>query len=344
MLKCRAVAALADVLVLAADGTSASPPSAKAYILNLNNTISVIDTATNQVISTFPVAAGPTGVAVNPDGTRIWVTGGDFRGIAAVFDAATHKLVAVVPVGKAPWGVVVNPAGTLVYVANSFNCGPACGGATHGRISVIDTVTNTVKATISLADGIYPWEMAINQAGTRLYFSINSFDHNLGVIDTANNTVVATVDLVGGAMGLALNSAGTRAYVVNPCGSGSCQSSTATISVIDTTSNRAIATVPVGYGANDVAVNPAGTFVYVTNSGTDVRASGTVSVIDTASDKVVASIPVGSNPSGIAVTADGSRVYVANNGDDTVSVIDASSNNVVTTVPVACCPTTVAIH
>ena len=46
-----------------------------AYITNGGgNTVSVIDTATNTVVSTIPVGTCPQGVAVNPAGTRVYVT------------------------------------------------------------------------------------------------------------------------------------------------------------------------------------------------------------------------------------------------------------------------------
>ncbi len=84
------------------------------------------------------------------------------------------------PVGAGPRGVAVNPAGTFVYVANSFS----------NTISVIDTVTNTVVATVPVGAG--PDGVAVNPAGTFAYVA-NRFSNNVSVIDTARNTVVATV-------------------------------------------------------------------------------------------------------------------------------------------------------
>ena len=41
--------------------------------INLDNTVSVIDTATNTVTATVPVGSYPIGVAVTPDGTKVYV-------------------------------------------------------------------------------------------------------------------------------------------------------------------------------------------------------------------------------------------------------------------------------
>jgi len=81
-------------------------------------------------------------------------------------------------------------------------------------------------------------------------------------------------------VGIALNSAGSRAYVTNL--------NSDTVSVIDTASNTVIGTVPVGGDPEGIALNPAGSRAYVTN-----LIPNTVSVIDTASNVVVGTVPVG---------------------------------------------------
>ena len=79
----------------------------------------------------------------------------------------------------------MNPAGTRVYVANNGNG--------SNSVSVIDTATNTVIATVPV--GTWPRGVSVNPAGTRVYVA-NGGSNNVSVIDTATNTVVATV-LVG---------------------------------------------------------------------------------------------------------------------------------------------------
>jgi len=119
---------------------------------------------------------------------------------------------------------------------------------------------------------------------------------------------------------VAVNPAGTRAYVTNS-GSGN-------VSVIDTATNTVVATVKTGTTPSAVAVNPAGTRAYVTN-----RANNTVSVIDTATNTVVATVAVGSQPTAVRVTPDGSAAYVVSN-PDTLTVIDTRTNTVVSTLSI----------
>jgi len=99
---------------------------------------SVLDTVTNTVIATVAVGSNPGFVAVNPAGTRVYVTNSSDSTVS-VLDTATNTVTATVPVGSDPVGVAVNPAGTRVYVANRGSY----------SVFVLDTATNTVTATVS---------------------------------------------------------------------------------------------------------------------------------------------------------------------------------------------------
>ena len=57
-------------------------------------------------------------------------------------------------------------------------------------VSVIDTTTDVVVATIAVGD--LPGGVSVNPAGTRVYVA-NIFSDDVSVVDTATNTVVATV-------------------------------------------------------------------------------------------------------------------------------------------------------
>jgi YVTN family beta-propeller protein len=106
-----------------------------AYITNLfNNDVSVIDTTTNAVIATIPVEANPFGVAVTPDGSKVFVVNTNSDDVS-VIDAVTNMVIGPpIPVSRNPIGVAVTPDGGKAYVANDL----------MGTVSVIDTATNTV--------------------------------------------------------------------------------------------------------------------------------------------------------------------------------------------------------
>ena len=80
-----------------------------------------------------------------------------------------------------------------------------------GTVSVIDTTTNTVVATVTV--GAQPGGVGVNPAGTFAYVA-NNVSGNVSVIDAATNAVVATVTVgqnpialglfIGGAVGTGL--------------------------------------------------------------------------------------------------------------------------------------------
>ena len=57
-------------------------------------------------------------------------------------------------------------------------------------VSVIDTATNTVTATIPVGAG--PIGVAVSPDGGRVYVT-NDFDNTVSVIDTTTNTLIATI-------------------------------------------------------------------------------------------------------------------------------------------------------
>jgi YVTN family beta-propeller protein len=76
------VAALA---VLLASSRCCAVASPNAYITNFSdNTVSVLATPSNTVIgSPIPVGPGPSGVAVTPDGSKVYITNYNVGDLAA---------------------------------------------------------------------------------------------------------------------------------------------------------------------------------------------------------------------------------------------------------------------
>jgi YVTN family beta-propeller protein len=87
----RGFVALCAVLAMGV-GLSARPAAAApfAYVTG-DNSVSVIDTATNTVVATIPVGNDPFAVAVTPDGKHAYVTNSDPNTVT-VIDTATNKV------------------------------------------------------------------------------------------------------------------------------------------------------------------------------------------------------------------------------------------------------------
>lgn len=260
---------------------------------------------------------------------------------------ASSSLIAAMAVHAEPFAYVTNQA-------------------SEDKVWVIDTATNTVVDTVTVADiparvaispdGAFAYvtivvnEDSMQQSGSILKSSVLSspvffgsafpeanfassfFSNKVAVIDTATNNVVNTVTTVEPApFGIAITPDGAFVYVAHL---------NSNVSVIDAATNTVTTTIPVGDGADaaDVAITPDGAFVYVTTSNADI-----VSVIDTATNTVALTIPVGDTPSGIAITPDGAFAYVTNLGSNSVSLVSIATNAVVATLQVNDAPGGIAI-
>jgi uncharacterized repeat protein (TIGR01451 family) len=107
-------------------------------------------------------------------------------------------------------------------------------------VSVIDTSTNTVTATVPV--GNTPSGVAVTPDGAFVYVT-NQFGDNVSVIDTSTNTVTAIVPVGDRPFGVAVTPNGALVYVANQ---GNVDSDT--VSVIDTSTNMVVDTVTVGSG------------------------------------------------------------------------------------------------
>jgi YVTN family beta-propeller protein len=82
-----------------------------------------------------------TGVAIAPDGTKVYVA--NFLGTVTVIHRPGNTVVKAISVGGLPVGVAVTPDGTHVYVANFIS----------NIVSVIARPGNAVVATIPVGSG-----------------------------------------------------------------------------------------------------------------------------------------------------------------------------------------------
>jgi len=76
-----------------------------------DNNVSVIDTTTNTVTATVDTKDWPSGVAVKPDGTKVYVTNYS-NGTVSVINTTNNTITAQAPVGSFPLGVAISPDGT----------------------------------------------------------------------------------------------------------------------------------------------------------------------------------------------------------------------------------------
>lgn len=300
-----------------------------AYIPNYQgNSVSVVDTSTNQVVKTISdsLPPRPAGVAVNPSGSRAYIAHiGDWYGSGyngdsvSVIDTGTNTVIATVNGMKGPLSAAVSPDGNRVYVTNFGDI------YQNSSLSVIDANNNTVVAVVPL--GLTPYGVVVSPDGKRVYVS-NEWSHTVSAIDTSTYAVT-TIGTAQYPSGLAINPAGTKLYVAHYYDH--------TVTVIDTATNTVTTSIPVYGGGAGITMSPDGTRVYSVCSYYGI--DGRITVIDTATDSVLTWIDTGYRwPAGMSVTPDGRTLYAASQADNKLVAINTATNSVAAAIDVGAYP------
>ncbi len=135
----------------------------------VSGTVSVIDTGSMAVIGTIAVGLHPTGMALSPDGRRVFVTNANSDTVS-VIDTGWDRVVRTLHVGSdsgdhpllgsSPNAVAAAGDGRTLYVAN----------ASENAVAVVDLEGSERHAVEGrIPTGWYPTAVALDAAGTRLY-------------------------------------------------------------------------------------------------------------------------------------------------------------------------------
>jgi YVTN family beta-propeller protein len=272
---------LAEVPVGSTPGFAATPPPGAAagqqlYVANrAAGVLTVVDTARNAVRGTIPIDDGPPQyLAFSRDGTRAYVSVFSERNNAVnrvvVVDTIRGGVVASIPVGTRPYALAVTPdaAGSEVWVPNHD----------AASVSIIDTATNTVTKTVSVAAN--PHWVAFSPDG-RFAYTANHESNLITVLEVATKKVVGEVRV--GKSPHSVAASPTEPLVANVNYDGH------SVSVIDTRTNKVVSTIEhVGSHPQALAWAPDGRHFYTANVD-----DGTVSVVNAESMTVTARIPTG---------------------------------------------------
>ncbi|MFL6409799.1 MAG: hypothetical protein ACJ71K_00965 [Nitrososphaeraceae archaeon] len=186
----------------------------KVYVTNISaGTVSIIDGNTNQVIATIPVGGSPTAIAFNPNNENIYVADGVNR--VDVINPVTNIIIASVIVGNEPSGIAFDSHNGNMYVTNFMS----------GTVSVVDTRTNTVTATISMPSGSSPSGVVFDSSNSEIYVT-NFFQTGTGaggvggagvvsVIDDDTNTIVDSLLVDSAPEDIAFDSASGQIYTTD---------------------------------------------------------------------------------------------------------------------------------
>lgn len=314
------------LLILAAPSRAQAP---LAYITDLGNSITVVDTSTNAVKGSLDptIASSLMGVAVNPDSGTVYAV--DLNKTVHIIDSPSdnpsYSMIDLPEVS--PFGLVITPDGGTLYIANAGANSVTVVDLGTSAVSSIDIGcdsggTNNCSTTPSIT--VTPTSSA---GAVYVYVATNT---GVSVIDTSSNTLKENIpvtcgnDQACGPIWLAASPDGQTLFI-------SIFGEDQVLGMDISMDNVIDIIAEVGTSPEGLAATPDGKTVYVANmngqsvSTFEVESCGPECTVSTVSGTVV------SQPSIIAITPDGGSAYVGGNGDS-LSVIDTKSNSVTATV------------
>lgn len=307
------------VAAIPAPTTAAVLASPKAYVGVFNdNTVAVIDTGTNRVLTTIPIPTGPHGLVITPDGRRVYASS-DGASSVSVISTITDRVVSTIDVGRFPHGLAISPDGRQLLVAVY--------GAS--QVAMIDTVRNEVVARIPVGN---PHNIAVSPDGRTAYVASQTPGADaLVILDLMARRSIGAIPLEKTPRALTFSADGSALYFTL-AGSDAVQ-------VLDPLRNQIVAQIPVGASPHHPLPTASGKYVLVVSQG-----PGQVALIDPSSRQVVGTVSVGKFPHWIATSSDGRVAYVTNEGGNSVSVVDVETQRVLATIPVGNAPRKIVVQ
>ncbi len=272
----------------------------KAYVGNFkDNSVSVIDTTAGAVVATIPIATGPHGMTITPDGRWLYVSS-DASSVVSVIDTTTDHITKTIEVGKSPHGVTLVPGKDLLLVAVNG----------EDKIAFVDTAKQSVIASVDVGK---PHTIGVSPDGKMAYISSQVPGRfEVAIIDIALRKVVRTIALDKTPRDLEYGYDGKAVYFT--------KAGANVIEVLDPASNTIVAEIPTGVSPH--YVNHPRNSMY---GMAIVQGPGELFLFDPKTNKAVRSIKVGDQPHWLAVSSDGKTAYVTNEGSNTVSIVDIAS-------------------
>ncbi len=224
-----------------------TPDGGHVYISNyfLNN-VAVIRTSDNSVETYVPVGSEPRGIAISPDGSRVFVANFGGADDISVIDTSTDTVIQTFPVPGADgmYDISITPDGRTLFAGQYY----------PNELWAIRASDGAVLDTISV--GSEPHGVAIGPEGDRVYVT-NQLSGNLSIIDSSDPSYLSEVagSPVSTAPGsspedVAISPDGKRALVTSIAVAGN------RVCAVDTVNIALITCLAVGNDPWGIAITP----------------------------------------------------------------------------------------
>ncbi|MEP6670833.1 MAG: cytochrome D1 domain-containing protein [Chthoniobacter sp.] len=317
------VTALALALGFAGLGMAQAEDAAPGWLLVTNKadqTLSIVDPATNKQIATMPEGGNTCHELVaTPDGKRAFMPiygdagvgkPGSNGQLIRVVDVAKREITDTIDFGRGvrPHCAVYNQKTNLLYVTTEI----------ENTVSIIDPATLKIVGTIPTGEP-ESHMLAVTRDGKRGY-TANVSTGTVSVLDLEQKKLVKTIPVAGKTQRISLSVDDRWVFTSDQ--------TKAQLIVIDTQTNEVANRIDIpdfGYGT---APTPDGKSLLV------CCGLGTVAVVDLEAKKVVREFQLPRAPQEILIRPDGAMAYVSCDFSSKVGVIDLKKWELVTLIEV----------
>jgi DNA-binding beta-propeller fold protein YncE len=259
-------------------------PASKLLYVTHGNHVVVVDTHSGKQVADITGLHGTHGVVFSSDGVHGYITDGGANQVAE-FNRKTNTIEKTIPAGTGPDGAVFDPYTKTVWAFN---------GRSHDA-TVIDTVNNTVVATVALPGKP---EFPVSDGAGYIYDNIED-KSEIVKLDAKAHTIVATWPIAPceGPSGLAIDRKHRRLFAV-------CDG---TMAVVDADSGKVVATPKIGDGPDAARFSSTEQYAFSSNG------AGTLTVVHEESPdrySVIQNLDTKRGARTMAMDPDGSHLYL----------------------------------
>jgi YVTN family beta-propeller protein len=263
-----------------------------------------IELATGNVLQVIDREEAFYGLAVHPDGSRVYASGG-FNDKLEYYDVlgdGTLSLVKEMDIGGYPAGLAMNEDGTRLWVAR-FD-----GGLIGNGVVEIDTESMTIERTIPLLSGVFD---VVKVPGHQDLYASEFKADKVHVINLDLGLSLTSVTLATQPAGLAAAPDGNRVWAAV---SGGDEVAAIDVSSSDVTGRAWVGDITLPFLTEPLKNSNPNAVQYVASTDrlyVTRGADNAVNVLDASTMTVIGSIPTGWYPTDLAFTPDGETMVVA---------------------------------
>ena len=319
------------------DATPALTSKVRIYVTNsAENTVDVIDPATNKMVQTIEGIELPHGVVFSPDGARVYISN-ESESVLDVVDGNTGHILEKVPLGGHPNNLTITKDGKRVLVGIRDGA---------GWLDVIDTASLKKTKSIPVSGPVH--NVYVTPDGK--YAVSGSIDaKNLTVVDLQTDQAVWSLNLGSGVRPMAFeaNPDGStkRIFVQLSRFNGFAVVDFAKhieeqrIKLPDQPGGYGIAEGRTGTPSHGIGVAPDGKSLWIASTAAnalfqyELPSLHLLGYVELPHVYPQGQKPSGSVPEWITFTPDGKVLYVSNSADRSVSAIDTEKRQLVAIIP-----------